>query len=232
MKNKLLFFDTGPLISLVMSGLIEILPRLKERFSGIFYITPAVKRELIERPLQIRRFEFEALRALKLIKEGVLQLYEEVPYQKVAELERLADSSFKIKNKNLDLVQAGEMEVVASALKTKAEAVVMDERTLRLFIEHPSEMKRLLEHRFRKKVTPNYKKIKKFYQQLKGIKIIRSIELVAVAYKLGFLKEYTPPLKKGKKILLEAVLWGTKYSGCAVTQREIEETKEFLLKTN
>ncbi len=106
----------------------------------------------------------------------------------------------------------------------------MDERTLRLFIENSSEMEKLLEHRFHRNVVPNKNKMKQFVDQLKGVKIIRSIELVGVAYKLGLLDSYIPKKKGGKDTLLDSVLWAAKYNGCAVTSREIEEVKNFLLK--
>ena len=49
--TKAIFFDAGPIISLVMSRLGWILPLLKKKYGGKFYITPAVSMELIERPL-------------------------------------------------------------------------------------------------------------------------------------------------------------------------------------
>ena len=230
MAERILFFDTGPIISLVMSRLIWILPKLKEQFGGKFYITPAVKRELVERPMKIKRFEFEALQALKLIREGVLEVYDKVPQAKVKELQTLANSSFRIKNKTMDIIQSGELEIVAAALEIGAEAVVMDERTLRLFIENNKEMEKLLEIRFKKDVIANWERIKKFSGMLKGVKIIRSIELVGVAYKIGLLNDYVPKLRRGNETLLDSVLWATKYNGCAVTGHEIDEIKRFLLK--
>jgi len=230
MTEKIIFFDTGPIISLVMSRLVWILPKLKEKFGGKFYITPAVKRELVERPLKIKRFEFEALQTMKLIREGVLEVYDKVPMKKVKELESLANNSFKIKNKTMDIIQSGELEVVAAALELGAEAVVMDERTLRLFIENNKEMEKLLEIRFKKDVISNWERIKKFSSMLKGIKIIRSIELAGVAYKLGLLNDYIPKLRNGREIMLDSVLWATKYNGCAVTGHEVDEIKRFLLK--
>ncbi len=228
--EKAIFFDTGPLISLVMSRLIWIIPKLKEQFGGKFYITPAVRREAIEKPIKIKRFEFEALQAMKLVREGVIEIYNKVPQQKVNEFERLANSSFKIGNKTMDVVQSGELESVACALEIGAEAVVMDERTLRLFIENGTEMKKLLEYRFKKEVTAEPNKIRQFSQKLKSIKIIRSIELVGVAFKLGILNEYVPKQKSGTATLLDSVLWATKFNGCAVTGHEVEEIKRFLLK--
>ncbi len=227
---KSLFFDAGPIITLVLSRLVWILPKLKEHYGGKFYITPAVKTELVNRPLGIKRFEFEALQVMKLIRDGVLEVYNDVPKTGVTELDKLANTSFKIKNKNMDIIQTGELEIVASALKTGADAVVMDERTLRLFIENNKEMKKLLKIRFKKEVQVDIIKINNFSNQFKNLKIVRSIELVAVAYKLGLLDRYVPPQKNGHDLLVDSVLWASKFNGCAVTVHEIEEIKQLLLK--
>ena len=110
---KILFFDAGPIISLVMSRLAGILPELKKQFGGTFYITPAVKYELVDRPINVKRFEFEALQTLKLITDGVLEVYDKVPQKKVARLRTLANGAFRIKNKPIDIVQSGELESLA-----------------------------------------------------------------------------------------------------------------------
>ncbi len=225
---KELFFDAGPVISLVMSRLAWILPELKKHFNGKFLITPAVELELVTRPLTVHRFQFEALQVLKLIREGTLEVYRQVPAQKVRKFKSIANSAFLLEGKAMDVLQEGEMESVTSALELKA-AVVMDERTLRLFIENPSELQSLLESRFRKQIQVQKDALTNFSRSLQGISIIRSVELVATAYRLGLLDSYVPPQKEGRELLLEAVLWATKYNGCAVTEHEIEEIKETLL---
>ncbi len=229
-KSKILFFDAGPIITLVMSRLIWILPELKKQTNLRFYITPAVKKELIERPLTVKRFEFEALQVAKLIRDGIIEVYEKVPQETVHQLIALANSSFSINGKNMDIIQSGEMESVACALQEQAASVVMDERTLRLFIESSKEMKKLLEIRFQKEVTPNSTNMNLFSTALKDVTIIRSVELLGVAYKLKLLDSYIPPQKDGPTVLLDAILWSAKYNGCAVTGNEIEEMKQFLLK--
>ena len=229
-KERILFFDTGPIISLVMSRLSWVIPLLKEKFGGHFYITPAVKIELIDRPLSIKRFEFEALQVMKLLNEGVLELYPNVPQKRAAQLISLANSSFSINGKNMDVIQEGEIESVVCDLETNAEAVVMDERTLRLFIENSGELKSLLERRFNSEVSANITVMKQFSQEFKEIKIIRSVELVGAAYKLGLLNAYIPKDKTGPDLLLDSVLWAAKYNGCSVTDEEIEQMKQFLLK--
>jgi len=229
-EEKAIFFDTGPIISLVMSRLIWILPHLKKEFGGHFYITPAVRLELIEKPISVKRFEFEALQVLKMINDGTLELYEKVPKSNASQLINLANNTFSIGGKNMDIIQEGEIESVSCAMNIDAEAVVMDERTLRLFIEDCSELKSLLERRFNSEVLADTTKLKAFSQTLKSIKIIRSVELVAVAFKMGILDAYIPKEKGGSELLLDSVLWATRYNGCSVTDEEIEEIKQFLIK--
>ena len=228
--EKKLFFDAGPVITLVTSRLAWLLPLLKKQFNGTFYITPAVKFELIDRPLTVKRFEFEALEVSKMIKEGIMQVYDKVPKKRVEELQTLANSSFSIKEKNMDILQSGELESLACTLETNADAIVMDERTLRLFIENSGELKNLLQTRFQSSVAADTQKMKQFVQAARGVTIIRSIELVGVAYRMGLLKEYVPAGKEGRDILVDSVLWATRFNGCAVTEHEIDEIKGFLLK--
>lgn len=230
MENKTLFFDTGPLITLIMSRLEWILPHLKKKFGGKFYVTPAVYRELIERPLETKRFKFEALQALKLFREEVLQIYPKVQRQRVVELQSLANSSFSIHGNALDLLQSGELESVTAAVEIKAAAVVIDERTLRLSIENPSGVEHLLKHRFEGPIVSFPERIKAFSEKLQEVKIIRSIELISLAYKLKLLESYLPEQEQAREFLLDAVLWAAKTNGAAVTEEEIEEVKKYLLK--
>jgi len=71
---KSLIFDTGSIISLTSNNLLWILPNLKTRFKGQFYVTLHGKRELIDRPLKIKRFSFEALQTLQYFKNGTFLL--------------------------------------------------------------------------------------------------------------------------------------------------------------
>ena len=259
MNTKILFFDAGPIITLIMSRLSWILPELKKQFNGKFYMTPAVHYELIERPLTMKRFKFEALQVSKLVHEGVFEVYEKVPLKTVRELEALANGAFLLDNKTMDIVQSGELESVAAALQegkqmqeqklmqegkglmqegkgkvsgsllTAVPAVVMDERTLRLSIENPLEVQHLLEMRFQKKIISRQEKIQTFSSMLQKVQIIRSIELIAVAFQLGLLEGYVPAQKNGREELLDAVFWAAKLNGAAVTEEEIEELKMFLV---
>jgi hypothetical protein len=227
-EHKILFFDAGPIITLTMARMIDILKPLKEKFGGKFYITPAVYKELVEEPITIRRFKFEALQVKKLIKEGVLEIYNNVPNTKVASFTNLSNKLYAADKKWMEVIQAGEMSIVVAALKEKT-PIAMDERTMRLLIEDPTSLKTLLERRSRKKVISSQANINKFSSLVKGVVIIRSIELASLAFKLGLFDSYALPGATGKKELLDAILWNAKFNGCAVTENEIEELKAFLL---
>src|SRR3989338_7405646 len=73
-KQKVLIFDSGTLISIVMAGLLPELVKLKKTFGGKFVITSEVKRETIDKPLTIRRFELEAMQIQNLLDERILEM--------------------------------------------------------------------------------------------------------------------------------------------------------------
>ncbi|KHO51294.1 MAG: hypothetical protein QT04_C0044G0003 [archaeon GW2011_AR11] len=57
---KALVFDSGPIISLTLNGLLWMLRPLKQRFKGDFCITKAVYGEIISYPLHTKKFKLEA----------------------------------------------------------------------------------------------------------------------------------------------------------------------------
>lgn len=230
---KEILVDAGPIITLALSQLLWVLKPLKEKTGMTFYITPAVHAELVEKPQTIRRFQFEALHVQKLIREGVLTVYDKrLSKQTVNNLTRLANNSFTIKEGPIEILQAGELETLALSIENGA-PMLMDERTLRLLIEKPEGMIGLLESRKRKKVKKNPEKLKAFQQLAGRPSIIRSIELIIVCFEMGLLDDYLPVLddkQEARKNLLNAVLWNTKYHGASVIEHEIEELMEEVLK--
>ena len=71
--------------------------------------------------------------------------------------------------------------------------------------------------------------VKFIQERLGGISIIRSAELATAAFSLGLFDDLIPKMQKGKELLLDAVLWGVKSNGCAITENEIEEIKKMML---
>ena len=63
--------------------------------------------------------------------------------------------------------------------------------------------------------------LREFRKAVTGITVIRSVELVAVAFELGLLDEFITQVPNARKELLESVLWGVKLHGASVSEEEI-----------
>ena len=218
---KSLIFDTGPIISIATNNLLWILKPLKQKFNGEFYITQKVKKELIDKPLRSKKFKFEAITISEYIKDGTLKISKQSVYPKAEILLNLANSVFKTKHKYLQIVSKGEIEALALASKLKSNALVVDERTTRMLIEDPSALTKILSNKLQIQVTMDKNNLKKFQKELNNINIIRSAELLTIAYELGFFNKYITN-SIDKKAILDGLLWGTKLRGCSISSREID----------
>jgi hypothetical protein len=221
---KTIVFDTGPIISLTTNNLLGLLTNLKEKFSGSFLITDAVRRELIERPLETKKFKFEALQVLRSLHSGVLEVYNAGQLkQKSLHLLELANQCFSCNGNFLQIAHFAEMSGLALYLINDADAFAVDERNTRLLIEDPLRLKEILSKRLHSNISVNNKVLGEFKKVTHSVKLLRSIELVTVAYELGLLDKYLVNIPQARKTLLEAVLWGVKLNGCSVSENEIEE---------
>lgn len=227
--TKTLLFDTGPIISLVTNNMLWLLEPLEKQFKGDFYITENVKKELIDKALKTKRFEYEALQLIQAIRNDFLTVLE--PNKEIKnltnELLKSGNHSFKTSGNWMNILQDAEVETLAAASILNSSAVVIDERTIRVFLENSRELTHLLELRLHQKVIPNLENIKKFKNTLSIIKIIRSVELITIAYKIGLFKDYLPDknnlISDPKSRLLDAALWAVKVRGCSVSGKEIDQ---------
>lgn len=222
---KSLVFDTGPIISLTLNNLLWLLEPLKYMAKGYFYITPSVKKELVDVPLyKTRRFKFEALQVLHYIENKVLQVIDnnevEANTQKFLSI---ANNCFTVFGHSMNLVHEAEMSALALCIQQKSNAFVVDERTSRMLVENPKKLRNIISHNLHSEVIENKNNLKEFKKLTKGIRIIRSVELVTIAYEKGLLNKYLVNTPNPKETLLESVLWGIKLNGCSVSKREIEQ---------
>ncbi|MFW6233388.1 MAG: hypothetical protein ACOC3Z_01865 [Nanoarchaeota archaeon] len=224
MKQKIIIFDASTLINFSMNGLYEEIRKLKEIFNGKFLITNDVKEEIINYPIKKKKFELEAIRLNNLLKEGVIELpkslkvNEKKIQNKTYSIMDEVNSIFKdSQGEDIKIIHKGEASIVALAeiLKQRNYEIVLsiDERTMRVLIEKPSNLKKLLERKLKTRLKLN----KKISNKFKGLNVIRSSEIVYIIYKKGL-------MKKSKK-LLDALLWAVKTKGCSITHEEIEEIK-------
>ncbi len=225
MEQKAIVFDASTLISFAMNGLLEEFKSLKKMFRGKFLITSEVRDEIIDKPITIKKFELEALKLKQLLDAKIL----EMPYvygvqaseitQTAEEFLSLANSIFKGNGRNIHLIDSGEASCLALSkiLSEKGikNVVAIDERTTRMLCEKPENLKKLLEKKLHIKI--NAKKEK--YAIFRRFKIIRSSELIYIAYKNGLVR------LKGSMVL-DALLYALKFKGCAISNHEIEEIKK------
>ncbi|MEM4230377.1 MAG: hypothetical protein QXF25_00665 [Candidatus Pacearchaeota archaeon] len=219
---KAIIFDAGTIINFAMNGLLDILVKLKKDFKGKFLITEKVKEEIIDKPLTIKRFELEALMIKKLLDEGILELpYDLIKREKIiSEKNKLLDllnHTYYTKGEFIKIVHGGGTSSLALSLLLSKNGidniVAIDERTARMLVENPENLRQLFSQKLHTKVE-----MKKDLSLLKGIRIVRSSELLYLAYKKGLvdLKDHN---------ILEALLYASKFKGCSISFEEIEEIK-------
>jgi len=209
---KALIFDSSSIISLALNDLLYILEPLKKLFKGNFYITKTIKAEIIDRSIETKKFMFEALMLQKLIKKGVIEVFDD-QLKKEKYLDA-ANNLFKVKGKPINLVHAGEASCLDlyNNLKTNQKAMVIDERTTRMLCENPENLRKLMEKKLRKKIKAK----KENYSFFEGMNIIRSSELALIALNKKIINFSVPKLK-----IIEAMLYALKFKGCAISNSEI-----------
>lgn len=221
---KALIFDSGALISLGMTGLVHELKELRKIFKGKFLITNDVKQEVIDRPLRIKRFEFDAMRTQNLLNLGFLELPESIGI-KESEINKdkkrfmeLANNIMVTDKRPVNLIHFGEASCLAlSKILSEKEIenlIVIDERTTRLLSEKPENLRKIMERKLHTRIKEN----RENYKFFKDFKFIRSTELIYVAYKKGIVRV------KNKNVL-SALLYALKFKGTSISDEEIREIK-------
>jgi len=221
-QQKAIIFDASTLISFSMACLFDEFIKLKENFNGHFLITSPVKKEIIDKPMQIPRFQLEGIKLQKLLNEGILELPSSVGIKEseivigTKKVMELANSTVSDERGNIKLISDGEASCIALSkilTEKKIENVLaIDERTMRSLCETPESLKKYLERKMHTKIKMKKENLSFF----KGFKIIRSVELAYIAYKKGFVGV------KGKNVL-SSLVNALKYKGCSVSYYEIQE---------
>ena len=222
---KALILDSGTIINLSMNGLLYVLEDLKKVFDGKFYITEAVKYEILDRPLKVRRFELEALRVKALIDSKVLEFPQpsevdpEVIKKKTKELMKQANHSVQSDREWVKIVSEAEISCLALSDELTKKGIKniigVDERTARILSEKPENLEKIMTRKLHKRVKVYTENLKGFKQ----FKFIRSSELVYVAHKKGILRVKGPQA-------LEAVIYATKFKGSSISFDEVEQLKK------
>ncbi len=221
--NKAIIFDSSTLISFAMNGLYEEIRKLKGIFQGKFLITQEVKKEVIDVPIKINRFKFEALKIKSLLEDKTLEMPSSLKIsdgdisKKTLEVLNIINSAFRGDHKNIHLIDSGEASclVLSKILADKGidNVIAVDERTTRMAVEKPENLRIFLEKKLHTQIKADIEKIKRFGE----FKLIRSTELGYILCKKGLLK-----LKNG---VIESLLYALKFKGASISDDEIREMK-------
>lgn len=217
---KSLVFDTGTVISLIMNNTLWVLEALKKKFDGEFYIGSIIKYELVDRPIKGKKFKFEAIMIEDFIKRGILKVYDKDLKASTNKIMGLANKVFSTSDGFLKLFHDGEMEGLALVKELKANALLIDERSTRMVIENPKNMKDMLTRKLHTKVWINKDNLKLFLREIGMVNVLRSSELLILAYERGLMDKYISS-HEDEYELVEGMLWGTKLRGCSISVDEI-----------
>lgn len=222
---KALIFDSGTIINLSMNGLLYLLEGMKKNFDGKFLITKDVKSEIVDRPMNIDRFELGALRVQKMIDAGILEspssmdVDEKEIEERTRSLTDMANHFMQVNGKWIEIVSNAEISCLAlSDILSKRgveNIIAIDERTMRTLCEEPATLEDIMSARLHTKVDM----IAEDFSIFSKYRFIRSSEMVYVAYKKGLVH------LNGPKVL-EALLFATKFKGCAISFDEINVLKK------
>jgi hypothetical protein len=214
---KTVILDSSTIISLSLNSLLDILRALKKNFDVRFLITPYVKKEVVDNPLEMRRFELEALMISKLIDEKVLEIMSQPVLE--AETKRfyeLSNSVYSAQGENIRIVHYGEASCLALSSLIPDSVIAMDERTTRMLCENPSSFRKLMAEKLHTEVQLDKSNLKFF----SGFRILRSSELAYVALEKNLIS-----FPATEEQAVRAVLYALKHKGCAISREEIEEAE-------
>jgi len=217
-KNSIVC-DASSLISLAEACLLDSLTLLRQHMYGDFIYPKTVRFESIEYPVQKKEHALRALRLMDCEKSSTIKIIDVDVGQNMNEIMNTANNIFSAAGRPVRLVDAGEAAQLALSYQLGIKNILIDERTTRTLIEAPLKLKQHLENEFRKKVTVNEKMMDHFLGYAEHINIIRSSELIVMAYKYGYFDTFGEYKEKA----LESALYTLKFSGCSISFEEIEE---------
>jgi len=227
---KRIILDTSTIITLSSNCLMWILKELRQKQGIDFAITNSVKKELVDNPINSKRWRLDALRVAKRISEGTITLIDSNEIREKGEkLCFIANNVFRAYGRNISIMHTGECEVISAALLTGSYAIATDEKTTRLLIENPNKLENLLSSKLHTKIKTDKAMLKKIKQEISKIEVLRSAEIVAYAYTKNIFDYF-----KGsdKKTLVSGLIWALRLAGCSISNDEIDDYVKLLERRN
>ncbi len=221
---KKIVVDSSTLICISEKCLTPVLAEFVKKNNVELIMPSSVYDESVKKPLNIKRFELNALRINKMIQDGIVSVEPESSElrNKANEIISLANTVFWTKHYPFKLLHLGEAEVLALAKRVGASFVGIDERIARMLIEAPKRLKLIIEKRNNVELEIDKTALNNLKKLTQNLFFIRSTELMALAFKQGlFCNQLTSDFES-----LKATLYALKFAGCAISSKEIEGLNE------
>lgn len=228
--TKYVVVDSGSVISLSMTGMLDIFRELSGKTK--FAISTEVHNELFKKPMAGIKFKFSAMRVEEYVQDGILEVIHNEQVDNLAEqILRHANSVFRAKGKDIKIIHRGEAQIFALAKHLKSDLIINDERVSRTFVEAPQHLQKKLLGRLHTEIGFNKKEYDRALDLIGELHIIRSADLFAVAFDRGVFNSSISKIKipNAKAEFLRGGLWALKFSGCFISQQEIEEYVKMLV---
>src|SRR3989344_4996405 len=156
-----LVFDTSAIISIATNNLLDILEQLKKRFKGDFLISEAVRKEILDNPLNSKKYKLEAIMISNLIENNIFKIYSNINTEsKTVRLLELCNNLFIVNGKAMKILDKAEVEALVLAQLLQGTYIV-DERSIRLVVEDYKKLALLLERKLDSKI-----KVERLYNSM------------------------------------------------------------------
>jgi len=225
-KTTKIVCDSSTLISLADTCNIDALAFLRKNAGLDFVIPPGVREEIISVPSKVKSLEFSALRIRKLVEEGTVRVEEpENLAVKTREIADAANRLYAVGGKPLKLIHEGEAESLALTSLAGSNVLSIDEKTTRLIVEDPLKLKEMVASEYVEKLSFDLGAYQKFRTIVPPLAIMRSAELIALAAKRGFFKNFGGHEEEA----FHAAISSLRAAGCSLAQDEIRQYEEIRL---
>ncbi|VVB65754.1 Uncharacterised protein [Candidatus Gugararchaeum adminiculabundum] len=219
--------DSSSLISLAESCFVKVFYMLADHSKGRFLLPSGVEYECISYPLQSKNHALSAVRLKRAVNDGKFSVVDTGQLQHLTdEIRNAGNSVFLLRGHPLKIIQQGECEMLALAHAAGLRYCLIDERTTRMLVEDPKGVKEHLAAEFHTRIDLDHRALFTFQQYTKGIAFIRSCELVARAYELGYFENYG----EIKNSAFEAAMNKVKISGCSIMSQEVDDYVRYMTK--
>jgi len=212
--------DTGTMITLSSTCLMNVFRDFVKHNNLELMVSSAVAQESVWKPISNKRFALNAARIKYAFSQKIVNVVPSTP-----QVRSLQDKIFSLANRTfftyagpITLLQAGELEALALAKIHGAKALFIDERTTRSLLENPARLKSILEKRQNQAIKVNYENLDAFKEMFPDLKMFRSVDMIALAYEQDLFDHELDHTK----LELQAALYAAKFSGCAVSEFEID----------